>query len=108
MKRFANKITLQHYAKVSDGGGGYTHTWADLTKNATVWADVIAKSGRESMNEGRTEARFMVLFTIYNRDDLDERDRIMWNGTPYNIRGIRREGQRELRLVIEAERGVAQ
>ena len=58
------------------------------------------------MTEGRMSATYIVLFTIYNRDDLSEVDRILWNGEAYNIRNIRREGGRKLRLVIEAERGV--
>jgi SPP1 family predicted phage head-tail adaptor len=101
------QITLQRFARVSDGGGGYTETWADFTTDATVWAAVTAKAGREGMDEGRTNATFVVLFEVYNRADVTELDRIMWGGVPYNIRGIRREGGRALRLVIEAERGVA-
>ena len=101
------QITLQRATATPDGGGGVTEVWGDLPDNATVWASVKAKAGRESMDDGRTNATFVVLFEIYNRSDIDERDRIMWGGLPYNIRGIRREGGRALRLVIEAERGVA-
>jgi SPP1 family predicted phage head-tail adaptor len=102
------RITLQRLVKSPDGAGGYTEGWASLARDPCPWAKVIAKSGRESMVEGRIAAQFTVTFEIYNRDDVIETDRIMWQGAPYNIRGIRREGGRKLRLVIEAERGVTQ
>ena len=106
--RMNQQITFQRATATADGIGGSTTAWANLTSNATVWAAVVAKSGREAMTEGRMTASFVVLFTIHNRDDLTELDRIVWNGANYNIRGIRREGGRALPLVIEAERGVAQ
>lgn len=105
--RMNQRITLQRAVEAPDGIGGVTKTWADFARDATPWASVIAKSGREAMVEGRTSASFVVLFTIYNRSDLTELDRIIWGGVAYNIRGIRREGGEALRLVIEAERGVA-
>jgi len=101
-------ITFQRKAATSDGGGGETYTWADFDDDATVWANVKAKAGRESVDEGRVNATFTVLFTIYHRSDVLVTDRIVWNSTDYNIRGIRDEGGRALRLVIECERGVAQ
>jgi SPP1 family predicted phage head-tail adaptor len=102
------RITLQRLVKSPDGAGGYTESWASLPRAPCPWAKVTAKSGRESMVEGRIAAQFTVTFEIYNRDDVIDTDRIMWQGAPYNIRGIRREGGRKLRLVIEAERGVTQ
>lgn len=101
-------ITLQRAVETSDGIGGTTRAWADLVDDPTVWAGVKAKSGREGMAEGRINAVYVVVFTIRNRSDLSEVDRIVWNGEAYNIRGIMREGERGLYLRIEAERGAAQ
>lgn len=105
--RMDQRITLQRLARTADGYGGFTDAWADYATNPQVWAAVTAKAGRESMVDGRMAAQFTVLFEIYNRTDIDPRDRIVWQGVTYNIRGIRDEGGRALRLVIEAERGVA-
>lgn len=100
------RITLQRKVLVPDGAGGGAAAWQDFARDAQPWAEVMAKAGRESMVEGRMAASFTVLFIVYNRCDVTETDRILWNGEPYNIRGIRRETGRALRLVIEAERGV--
>lgn len=100
------RVTLQRIVRTADGAGGIVEAWEDFTDRPTVWANVIAKAGSESMIEGRMTATFTVLFTIHNRRDIEPRDRIIWQGVAYNIRGIRDMGGRELRLVIEAERGV--
>lgn len=102
------RITLQRKTSAADGYGGVTEAWANLGTNAYVWAAVKAKAGREGMVEGRTTATFVTMFTIHYRQDLTELDRIVWQSENYNIRSIRREGSRQLFLVIEAERGVAQ
>jgi SPP1 family predicted phage head-tail adaptor len=102
------RITLQRRVEAPDGAGGVTRAWSNLPCNATVWAHVVAKAGREGLDEGRVNATFVTLFTIWNRTDVDETCRILWGGEAYNIRGVRRMGGRELRLTIEAERGVAE
>jgi len=105
--RMDQRITFQRAADVSDGAGGFIRTWADVATNPTVWADVKAKSGSEALVNGRMTASLVTIFTVWNRSDLSELDRIIWNGEAYNIRGILRFGGATLRLQIEAERGAA-
>lgn len=97
-------ITIERKTRAGDGMGGFAETWATW-KN--VWANAKAKTGRESLDEGRTNAVFVVVFTIYTLDGLAETDRISWRGETYNIRGILREGARPLHVKVEAERGGA-
>ncbi|MFA9232069.1 MAG: phage head closure protein [Microgenomates group bacterium] len=106
--RMDQRITLQRATSTADGVGGLTEVWTDFVCDPCPWANVKAKAGTEGLVEGRTTATFVVLFTIYNRDDVSELDRIIWQGIAYNIRGIRQESGRNAQLVIEAERGVAQ
>ena len=101
-------VTIERKTATADGGGGVTETWAALATDPQVWANVEAKSGRESLVEGRQTAIFVVVFTIWNRDDITELDRIIWDDVAYNIRGILRSGGRRMMLRIEAERGVGQ
>jgi SPP1 family predicted phage head-tail adaptor len=107
-RRLDQLITFQRRVETADGAGGVTRTWANVAVYPTVWAYVGPKSGREAMNEGRIEASYVVVFTVYNRADVDETCRILWNGVAYNIRGIQRASTAELMLRIEAERGVAE
>lgn len=101
------RITLQSAAAVSDGAGGTTQTWADLSEAPSVWAKVIARRGAEAMDDGRMNARQVATFEIYNRADLSELNRIIWGGEAWNIRNIQRSGGRRLTIIIEAERGAA-
>jgi head-tail adaptor len=97
------RVTLRRLARTPDGGGGVTEAWADL---ATVWAAVSFKGAREGLDEGRVNASQMTTFEIYARD-VTELDGLVWNGDFYNIRTVRRYGERNLMMWLDAERGVA-
>ena len=97
-------ISIERKTFLADAMGGTVETWAHVY---SVWAMVKAKAGREVVDQGRTNATFVVNFTIRALADLSEVDRIVWNGDRYNIRGVLRASTRELHLVIEAERGVS-
>lgn len=96
-------VIIQSYRESPDGMGGNEVTWRDVGR---AWANVKAGSGNEELNDSRTNATGNYTFTIRNRSDLDERMRIIWGGSFYNIRSIFREGGRALYLKIDAERGV--
>ena len=100
------RITLQSFTSVPDGAGGATETWEDYATDASPWASVKARFGREQTTDGQVRASGMTTFTIRNRSDVSENDRIIWNGDAYNIRSVLRMGERELYLQIDAERGV--
>ncbi len=102
------RVTFQRKTETPDGIGGTVRTWDNLASNPAVWANVKARLGREAMVNGRMTAVMPVTFTIYNRADLDERDRILWNGEAYNILSIFRQGDRAIYLQIDAQRGDAQ
>lgn len=99
------RVTISRETLAADGIGGATVTLATV---ATVWAKVVAKSGRERMAADRLDAEAGYLFVIRWRSDVREADRITWGGVDYNIRAIRQDGGRKLYLEIDAERGVAQ
>lgn len=99
------RVTLQRVTLTADGIGGTVKTWGSL---GSVWAGVAAMPGKEGMVDGRMTANLPVTFTMYNRPDLTEIDRLIWLGDAYNIRNIRRLGKRQLHLVLDAERGAAQ
>lgn len=97
-------VTIQTYQTTSDGAGGTIVTWEDL---ASVWAAVASEAGRESIEEGRTNAASGVVFTIRNRSDVNATMRIIWEGVAHNIRQVKSTGSRSMYLKIIAERGVA-
>jgi len=96
-------IVIERQYAASDGAGGQKVWW---DKAYDVWARVQARVAREGQAEGRVNATLMADFTIYTIGDLTEKDRIVWNGETWNIRGILRSGN-PLTVMVQAERGVA-
>ena len=101
------RITFQVATATPDGAGGSTLAWGNIATTPTVWAHVRGNTGRELMEQERMNATATTSFWIRNRDDIDERNAILWQGERYNIRHILRQGGRELYVKIVAERGVA-
>ena len=101
------RVTFRRLTRTADGGGGVTEAWADFAANATVWAKVTFKGAREGLDEGRINASQMTTFEVYTRGDVTELDGLIWGGEFYNIRVIRRYGERPLMMWLDAERGVA-
>lgn len=102
------RITFQARTEASDGAGGTTSTWGDFDTVPTVWAAVRPLTGGETVADGSFNASGMWEFTIRNRSDVSEKDRIQWQSENYNIRQVNRQGGREMYLVIVAERGAPQ
>jgi SPP1 family predicted phage head-tail adaptor len=100
------KIDFKREVKVSDGMGGYEITLADISTN--VWCKVRPLSGGESERFDKLNAEELTLFVTRYRTDIEEDDRISWNGEQYNIRHIPRTSRRHLYTQFYAERGVAQ
>lgn len=98
------RIAIIRESLSDDGMGGSTVTTATV---ATVWAKVIARSGRERDQADRLAADAGYTFVIRWRGDLLESDRLAWRGQEYNIRAIKQDGGRKLYLELDAERGVA-
>lgn len=103
--RLTERITFQRRTTSSDGGGGVTEGLANIATVPTVWAHVMPIRGTEETDSDRVNARGRFLFTIRNRDDIDETMTIVWRSVTYNIRHVHRESPIEHYLKIEAERG---
>lgn len=98
------RVAIVRETLTSDSMGGATVTTATV---ATVWAKVIARSGREREQADRLAAEAAYTFVIRWRGDVLESDRLSWRGQEFNIRAISQDGGRKLYLEIDAERGVA-
>lgn len=101
------RITFQSFTTTPNGMGGEVKAWANIASVPTVWAGVVAGSGGEGFEEGRTNATATTTFTIRNRSDVSEVNRIVWRGENYNVRQVKRMGSRALYAEIVAERGVS-
>lgn len=98
-------ITLQRQIETSDGIGGVTKAWGPVPFDPDVWAKVSVRAGGEAQEDGRMNARQSARFEIWNRADLSEMNRIIWNGEAWNIRSVLRSSSRRATIILVAERG---
>ena len=99
------RITIRREKLVDDGMGGQD---IQLTNVATCISALSRNlSGKESERYDKLNATSLNIFVIRYRSDLQEDDRIEWDGDSYNIRHIPSNGSRKLYTEIVAERGVA-
>jgi len=97
------RVTIQQPVKGSDGAGGSPLTWEDC--GALVWASVIPLNGGEAFKQGMLNATQFYRVTISFRDWVTPRHRLMWKGTPLNIRTCGDLNNRRDDLVMTAESG---
>lgn len=100
------RITLKTFTTTTGSIGDVVKTWANFATSPNVWARVTPLRGSEAQAEDRTAAVQQYRFTIRQRSDISEEDRITWRGDDYNIRRVERNGQRKQYLDVIAERGV--
>ena len=101
------RVTFQEETEASDGGGGYTMTWGNISTNPTMWARVQPVRGGEAVEVGRLAALQMYLVTVRHRTDLNTGMRIVWGSKTMNIRTITNRDEKRKFLTIEAQDGAA-
>lgn len=98
--RLRHRVTIQNKSVVHDSFGEETIIWTTL---ATVWGQIEAAGGRESVEERQAEAERTVRMTMRYRSDVRPEMRATWSGHTYDIRAVLdAEGRgREMMLICE-------
>ena len=97
------RIDIKYKSKVADGGGGNVITWQILGCN--IFAKAEPLSGNEALKYNKLNAIALYKFVVRYREDIDETQKIIWNGDEYDIKYILGRGVRKLYLEFIAERG---
>lgn len=84
------KIEVQRYTESGQPGGQRKKVWAKLTD---AWAEFNPREGAESFSDHQEKDVTIADFRIYWFAGLLMRDRIIFDGDPYNIVSIRPTGQ---------------
>lgn len=94
------RITLQRVSETDDGYGTVAGAWNDI---ATVWAKLMPMSGAERLAALQNQAHANTRFKIRKSsdvEDLNPKDRLLFDDTAYDIASVRLEGRGF--LVIDA------
>lgn len=98
------RVTIQQESRVEDEAGGAVVTWVDV---ATVWAEVKPLTGRERLHGQQLESPIDYRVTIRRRSDITAAMRLVWRGTPMQIRAVPDPGPRAAYMTLDCEAGVA-
>ena len=85
-------ITLQTSTATRSASGQEIVTWSNL---ATMWAEVVPRSGREYFGANQNIAEVDAIFRIRYRDGIRPEMRIQYQQQTYNIRWVQELGRRE-------------
>lgn len=106
---FRFPVTVERPVSGPDGSGGQTVTWT--THIPVLWCSVENKQGSEPYGDkstGRVRTFQKFLFTTWWRDDIEQTDRLIFQGVKFNIRNTNNIQLRNKFLQLEAESGVEQ
>lgn len=99
-------VSIERAAKVSDGAGGYTETWAVIS-GAPTRAHAKYLSGSERWASQRVEATAKLRIAVRYFDGLLESDSVVIRSRRCNIRFINNVEFRDRWLEIDLDEGVA-
>lgn len=85
------RITLQNYTATQSDYGESVPSYSTL---ATVWANVVQKSGNESVLASKNTAQADCIFLIRYRTSVTEKTRIVYNSVNYDIIHIAETGRK--------------
>ena len=98
--RLRHRMTIEQPVRAADEGGGATLTWSPL---ATVWAEVMARSGREIVSGDALAARSFYRVLMRYRADVDPTMRLIWHDRVLEILSVRDEHGTQHWLTCDCE-----
>lgn len=87
-----DRLTLERPQYSPDGAGGRVETWVSV---ASVWGQVIAKSGSESVDAGRFSGSVSHEVTLRYRDDVKPTMRLVYGAKIFEIIGVLNQTNRK-------------
>ncbi len=94
--RLDRKVTIQTCTPSVGTSGGVALTYAT---DATVSAQKVETTGRESRSAGALRAETDLVLRIRYRSTLTEKHRLYFEGRHYDILSITEEGRREIQVL---------
>lgn len=101
--RLRERVTIQSNVSVSDGAGGQTLTWTDLS---TVWARVEPLQGKEVVQASQIQGPFTHRIWLRYRTDVGLAMRVLWGLKYMNVRAVVQSEKRAFTQLL-CEEGVA-
>ena len=95
--RLNKRVILQTLSQSSDGGGGFTDSWADT---ATLWAGIEELTGSEGFEAQQTASTLSHRVTIRYRTSVVPTQRLKYGTRILKINAVINPGQLNERLEL--------
>ena len=79
------RVRIQQETEVSDGGGGYTVGWENISENPEVSARIEPLRGFEKLQATGLQGQVTHRVTLRYRTDVNVGNRFLWGTTPLNV-----------------------
>jgi SPP1 family predicted phage head-tail adaptor len=99
-------ISFQRLTRTSDGAGGWTETWSQIS-GAPTWAMVRNLSGGEAYRFDRLDATVRMMMVIRYTTAIKEADRVIIRGRAHNVRFINNVEFADKWMEVAVDGGVA-
>ncbi|MCS2155469.1 phage head closure protein [Scandinavium sp. H11S7] len=84
--KLSHRITIQRRTSIqSPVTGAMEYTWSNL---ADVWAEVVSSSVRDFIAAQASTVKVSARIKIRYREDIQEKDRVLFRGKIYSIEGV--------------------
>jgi len=97
-----HKVSIQESTETSDGMGGFTVTWADISGMESVQASIWPLSAKESLDSMKLELQITHQIRIRYRDGITAKNRIAFGSRIFNIISLINHDERDISWDIMA------
>ena len=91
-------VSIQEQTDTSDGMGGFTTSWADISGMDAVKAAIWPLSARESLDAMKLELVVTHKIRIRYRSGITEKNRILFGSRTFNIVSLIKNDERNISL----------
>lgn len=87
---FKQRVSVERYTTTSDGMGGTTQTWSEVSK---VWCNIIPLSGQKRLEFGKLDSTVTHEVLMRYRENISDQDRLKYNNSNYTLKFKINEGE---------------
>lgn len=99
---FDKRVELQSISRVSDGGGGYTDSWAT---DKSIWCSISPANGYEKFQASQTETPITHKIKCRYDSDITTAKRLKYGSRLFNIKEALNVEERNAYMMLTVEEG---
>jgi len=104
--KFRHRVAIQQKTIATDGSGGPVETWADITGMSSVPASIEPLQGHELLKAQTINAETTTKITMRYQAGVIAANRIIFEGTFYNLQSVIDPEKKHRELIIMASEGL--